>query len=138
MPRVRVKLIEDQVARRGTYISKILKPLSRIPDGPASERRGGLNGEIIIGMHEGSITKSDFTDWRFATTKSGFWVNYYEIWSLADTKRRIFCLEKAYLTIFKEDREFLCLHCDPNRKVSEDTGSLIYQLGPHFHVKCSE
>ena len=133
-----VQLGEEDIAKRGTRISRLLRPLSRIPSGPASERRGGSNGKIIIGVHEGSRIKSDFTDWRFATMTRGFWANYYEIWSLVDEKRRQFCLEKAYLTIFKEDREFLCLHCDPNGTEIEAAEKTIYQKGPHLHVKCAE
>lgn len=133
-----VQLSEEDIARRGSNISRLLRPLSRIPSGPASERRGGSNGEIIIGVHEGSLIKSDFTDWRFATTTPGFWANYYEIWSLVNEKRRQFCLEKAYLTIYKDDREFLCLHCDPNGTEIKAAEKAIYQKGPHLHVKCAE
>ncbi|MBI4284184.1 MAG: hypothetical protein HY663_06925 [Chloroflexi bacterium] len=133
-----VKLTEDEVASRGSNISSILVPLSRIPSGPAWGRRGGSNGEIIIGMHEGSPSKSDFRDWRFATPTPKFWANYYEIWSLVDEKRRQFCLEKAYLTIYKDEKEFLSLHCDPNGIGVEATERAIYQNGPHLHVKCAE
>jgi hypothetical protein len=133
-----VQLSEEAIARRGSDISRFLRPLSRITSGPAPERRGGSNGEIIIGVHEGSLIKSDFKDWRFATTVRGFLANYYEIWSVVDEKRRQFCLEKAYLTIYREDREFLCLHCDPNRTEIEAAEKAIYQKGPHLHVKCAE
>jgi len=133
-----VILGEEQVAKRGSRISHILKPLSRIPSGPASERRGSSNGEIIIGVHDGSLVKSHFTDWRFATTIPGFSANYYEIWSLTDVKQRRFCLEKAYLTIYKDDQEYICLHCDPNRTNVEETEKIIYQKGPHLHIKCAD
>jgi len=68
----------------------------------------------------------------------GFWANYYEIWSLFDERQRRFCLEKAYLTIYKDDSEFLCLHCDPNFTQINTTGKAIYKKGPHLHVECAE
>lgn len=133
-----VQLSEDEVAKRGRTISRFLRPLSRIPSGPASQRRGGSHGEIIIGVHEGSLLESDFTYWRFATTTPGFWANYYEIWSLVTGKRRQFYLEKAYLTIYKYDSEFLCLHCDPNLTQTEATEKVIYKKGPHLHIECAD
>lgn len=133
-----IQLDEKDIARRGLGISRLLRPLSRIPSGPACARRGGSTGEIIICAHEGSIIKSNFADWRFATTTPGFWANYYEIWSPFDKARRRFCLEKAYLTIYKEDKEYICLHCDPNRTEVEKSGKATYQKGPHLHVKCAE
>ena len=57
-----------------------------------------------------------------------------------------FCLDKAYLTIYErkeplysvEEREYLCLHCDPNEGDDGESTSAIYKKGPHLHIKVAE
>lgn len=129
--------IED-ISRRGNEISKILRPLCRIPYGPAYELRQGKAGRKIIATHEGAPLRSDYTDWRFATQSPGYWASYYEMWTSIDEQYDEFCLDRAYLTIYRNQEEFICLHCDPNEDDNDDQKMVEYKRCPHLHIKRAE
>ena len=121
---------------RGTNVVGMLKPLCRSPHGPAYSIKQGEGGKKIIATHEGSPVLSDFTCWRFATKSRGYWAGYYEIWSLVPGTNNTFELEKAYLTVYRGESEFVCLHCDP---AESGIGKKIeYKQSPHLHVEVAE
>jgi hypothetical protein len=124
----------------------LLQPLSRIKSGPACDQQLIGNKAIILGAHEGGILHSKFGDWRFATCQRDCWANYYELWILIDSKNEKYCLNKAYLTIYRrnaarhvdEETELLCLHCDPYEHDDGANPSAVYKRGPHLHVEAAD
>ena len=94
----------------------------------------------VLGAHDGSPPVGSYREWRFATSHPDFRGNYYEIWTLTDTRR--LHLRAAYLTLYRVVRgpvpseiEFLALHCDP-LEPDDDVG--VYKRGPHLHVSSAE
>lgn len=134
----KILLSPRNISHRGKTITKILKPLSRIPYGPAYNIKQGGAGIIIIGTHEGAPSHSEYTSWRFATQSPGYWASYYEMWTSINEEDSQFCLERAYLTIYRNQEEFLCLHCDPNEEDIDNPNKAAYKKCPHLHIKRAE
>lgn len=126
----------DDFYHRGSKVAKMLRPLCRNPHGPAYEVKQGIGNKKIIATHEGSAVQSDFTGWRFATKSQGYWAGYYETWSSVDGAGNKYELEKAYLTVYREHSEFLCLHCDPTEVGNQQR--VEYKRAPHLHIECAE
>ena len=126
----------EEVTSRGQKIRGLLKPLTPTNSkGPAWKLKRGLQS-YIIGTHDGSITTTDYRDWRFSTFVPKTYASYFEKWDQISTDQ--FCLNRAYLSVFQRDiptrdeKELLCLHCDPNEPDNEQNA--IYKKGPHLHV----
>ena len=132
-----ILLSPREISHRGQKISNILKPLSRIPYGPAYNMKQGV-GTIIIGTHDGAPSYSEYTSWRFATQSRGYYASYYEKWTSINEEDSQFCLERAYLTIYRNQEEFICLHCDPNEEDIDGQGKVVYKKCPHLHIKRAE
>src|SRR5713226_8244772 len=115
MPIILTKI--DSLASRGQNIRTMLRPISRIKQGPAWEQLAGTN-ELIIAIHDGSRTTSEFRSWRFSTFVQNLDAMYFELWKRLAKDEKYWYLDKAYLSIYQNinerEKEFLCLHCDPN------------------------
>lgn len=128
-----------QLRSRGSRIRKILQPIARQKGGPAWQPKQSP-GNYIIGTHDGSPPQSDHREWRFATVVNNFRACYFEVWRHHSAASLY--LYRAYLSIFQTDigplteREFLCLHCDPNE--SERSEHAIYKKGPHLHIQAAD
>ena len=59
---------------------------------------------------------------------------YFELWRQESRDR--FALEKAYLNLYqrsgREEKEIICLHCDPS--LPADADHARYKRGPHIHM----
>jgi hypothetical protein len=133
----------DSLSQRGEEICEMLRPLtgkSRLAYDPVSRR-----SEILIAVRSGPKLDLSPTEWRFTTFVRGVRGAYYERWVPVDQKRKKYGLERAYLHLYRRDRdedserEFLALHCDPNEP--DDTGSqrhAVYKRGPHIHVTAAQ
>lgn len=131
-------LSQEDISHRGKMVSKILRPLSNNNYGPAFELKRPGRSKVIIGTHEGAPSYSDYMSWRFRTNSPGYWASYYEMWSSVDDENSQFCLERAYLTIYRNQEEFICLHCDPNEEDIDGQGKVVYKKCPHLHIKRAE
>lgn len=135
----RVEINPDRLSERTNSLRQVLAPLSSVANGPALERKFSP-GRCIIAAHDGSPPASDVKAWRFGTVARNVRASYFEVWLESD--KRKFCLERAYLTLFKmdsvnqEEAEFLCMHCDPNEP--DSAAHAIYKQGPHLHVVAAE
>ncbi len=126
------------ISRRGNMVSRILRPLSNNNYGPAYELKRPGGRKVIIVTHDGAPSHSDYMSWRFRTSSRGYWASYYERWRSVDEEYSQFCLERAYLTIFRYEEEFICLHCDPNEEDIDGQEKAAYKKCPHLHIKCAE
>jgi len=128
-----MRLAEKDLARRGTRIMKLLRPISLRQSGPAFSKVPGPT-YIIFGAHDEARPTSDYRDWRFSITVPGFVAMYFELWRFESRDR--YLLEKAYLNIYKRvdagEEEVICLHCDPS--LSEEADHVKYKRGPHIHM----
>jgi hypothetical protein len=116
MPFILMK--RDGLASRGQNIRKLLQPISRQKDGPAWEIKASSSG-LVIATHDGAQPTSEYRDWRFSTFVRNFNGMYFERWMRNEEDEESWYLERAYLSIYQhidwnEEKEFLCLHCDPN------------------------
>jgi hypothetical protein len=125
-----------EVASRGEKVRVLLEPLTPAnSSGPAWEPKFVRNS-YIIGTHDGARATTNYRDWRFNTFVPKTYASYFEKWDLLSDDQ--LCLNRAYLSIFQLDietrseREFLCLHCDPNEPDNEPHA--IYKKGPHLHI----
>ncbi len=132
-------LTSEQLMSRGGQIQKLLRPISMVKTGPAWQHRSS-SYECVFGTHDGSRPMTGHRDWRFTTKSADYSANYYERW-VSEHANGNWCLSQAYLTIFKQEafkdeREFLCLHCDPLTQDNEAHAE--YKKGPHIHVRAAE
>ncbi len=134
MPVIEVE--ERMLIGRIQKIQKLLRPLSKDSSvGPALKHVSG-GRSYILAAHDGSPPTSNYRDWRFRTFVSDFRAMYFEEW--VSSRNRHWYLEKAYLNIYKIDlptryeREYLCLHCDPNEP--DNSSCAVYKKGPHLHI----
>lgn len=141
----------EGLASRGQIIRKLLQPISRQKDGPAWEIKASSSG-LVIATHDGAHPTSEYRDWRFSTFVHDFNGMYFERWLRNEEDEESWYLERAYLSIYRrinwnEEKEFLCLHCDPNEvseseepedkfgKVSNKTGIRLRKKGINFKNK---
>ena len=138
-----ITLNAEEFSQRGQSIRNLLRPISRISSGPATQIRQSFR-QAIIGTHDGTPSISGYRDWRFSTGHSGMSARYFEIWVPEDVRAELWYLHNAYLTIFRrphpqaEENELLSLHCDPEELDDEDDCKAIYKRGPHLHIKAAE
>jgi hypothetical protein len=137
----RVVLDDKAVAQRGAQIPDLLRPIRGEIGGPAWQRLSGQGG-IIYATRDATI-EADYAGWRFATFLPDFYAAYHELWMPLDSKKqKQWCLNKAYLNIYRVDRllrtqvEYICLHCDPEDADSDDHKA-CYKQSPHIHVKAA-
>lgn len=155
MPAVSMTITNLQ--SRGNDVREMLIPISaEQKTGPAWKSRSG-SYDYVIGTHDGSPPGSDYREWTFATVRSDMRAQYFERWLKYEERgRELWYLERAYLHIFKKDREsrdyeqILCLHCDPNdapdekekeknpEKYQRLTKQSYYKRHPHLHVIAAE
>ncbi len=125
------------MASRAKDIRTLLSPIAKVATGPATKTRS-TPGTFIIATYDGSLPQSDFRDWRFKVYVNNMSAGYFEVWKDPERKGK-WHLEKAYLHIYtmvpelRDEKEFLCLHCDPNE--SEEDKHYFYKVGPHIHIK---
>jgi len=144
MPSVELDIKELQ--ERRLHIMCLLKPLSRKDSGPACDQQLIGNSRLMLGAHEGVTMRSRIREWRFATPQRDCWANYYELWELVDSKSQRYCLNRAYLTIYRrnhtrypaEEEELLCLHCDPYEPDDGTNLSVVYKRSPHLHIEAAD
>lgn len=107
----------SELGSRGEDVRTMLQPISKLEYGPAWERKSSPGG-IIIAVHDGAHPTSDYRDFRFLTFVHNFQAMYFELWRRTEEDEQNWYLEKAYLSLYqfinREEKEFLCLHCDPN------------------------
>ena len=137
MPRVRIS--DAKLAgRRQEFFNDFLRPI--LP--PSQSRQGGHiwvarqptlgGGGIALAAHDGNRTLN-YRDWRFPTYLQGFRAQYFEIWMPTDRRKpQQWYLQQAYLNIFQDIKEYLCLHSDPEEP---DAPKAHYKQGPHLHIK---
>lgn len=116
MPIILMKI--DDLVSRGQEIRTMLRPISGQEDGPAWDTKSSSR-EFIIAIHDGAQPSSEYRDWRFSTFVHNFDAMYFELWKRTEEDEKDWYLDKAYLSIYRridwnEEKEFLCLHCDPN------------------------
>ena len=124
---------------RGQKIRRLLKAISRDPDGPAWESKGKMQ-EIVLAAHGGAVISQRYVDWRFPTTNPNFSAQYFERWEKHENN--LYFLERSYLHLYWLDdfgtaeKEYILLHCDPNEP--EDADHYIYKRNPHLHISVAE
>jgi hypothetical protein len=129
-----MRLSEEELAHRGKRVQQLLRPISQWGAGPAWKLLSVETSKIIIATHDGSPPSSQFRDWRFTIKAKRYHALYFEAWRL-ETRNR-FVLDQAYLNIYRRDgvneREIICLHCDPS--LLPDADHARYKRGPHIHM----
>jgi hypothetical protein len=130
---------EHELLQRRPAIIRLISPLVR--DRNRIEIRqlpGGQNYTICLlnkGQSPSTIASADLI--RVPTKIDGVFANYYELW-LPERQSGRYLLERAYMHIYSkknsqaQDKQILCLHCDPLIKTSDR--SFAYKRGPHLHV----
>ena len=121
-----------------TRVRSMLRPIARAESGPASAPQT-VGGAWILGTHDGSPSLSGYRDWRFETPAPRHYAMYFEVWKPVDRSR--YGLDRAYLNIYQRrsdgnEREILCLHCDPGE--SSAAPHAAYKRGPHLHLSFAE
>lgn len=117
MPIVLMKI--GDLGSRGEEVRKMLRPISKIEGGPAWSRKGNPR-EFIIAIHDGAQPTSEYRDWRFSTIVPNFNAMYFELWKRTEEDEGNWYLDRAYFSLYQlisreeREKEFLCLHCDPN------------------------
>src|ERR1039457_2202639 len=113
-PDLRMRVSEGELARRGTRIQQLLRPISRRATGPAWTRLSRGTSQIIIGTHDEARPSSHYRDWRFTIDARRHHAMYFEDWRMEAGDR--FVLDQAYLNLYQKDGtgeiEVICLHCD--------------------------
>ena len=136
-----IELPESSLSNRGQSIRRLLLPIARQKGGPAHKRQTVRN-EIIIGAVDTTASESNYRSWRFLTTAKDYRGMYFERWIQKSQRERVFYLDRAYLHIYRlnrvsgDEKEILCLHCDPNEP--ENALHARYKRGPHLHLMSSE
>jgi hypothetical protein len=128
-----VILAAGDVIKRAAKIRALLRPISRVSSGPATEniQSGGL---WIIGTRDETTVASNYRDWRFATSADKHHAMYFEAWRVVDKRR--YKWQSAYLNIYRRtagqgEEEVICLHCDPAEAIHAPHAR--YKRGPHLH-----
>jgi len=107
----------DDLVSRGNNIRIILQPISTQKYELAWNIISSTR-EFIIAIHDGARPTSDYRDWRFSTFIPNFHAMYFELWKRTVEDEKNWYLDRAYLSIYlriqRDEKEFLCLHCDPN------------------------
>lgn len=132
MENIRIKVRE--LGSRGNNIQRSLRRISRIRGGPAWYPRSSSR-DLIIATYDGTQPTSDYRQWRFSTFVPRFKAMYFERWMRTADNEEYWYLDRAYLSIFhlfdrNDEREFICLHSDPNA----DDEKKMYKKGPHLHI----
>jgi hypothetical protein len=129
-----MRLSEKDLARRGTRIQQLLRPISPWTSGPAWTRLPLGTSQIIIGTHDEARPSSHYRDWRFTIDARSHHAMYFEVWR-TETQNRL-VLDQAYLNIYEKtgtsEKEIICLHCDPS--LAPDADHAKYKRGPHIHM----
>jgi hypothetical protein len=129
-----MRLSEQELARRGTRVQRLLRPISRWAAGPAWTRLPLGTSHIIIGTHDEARPSSHYRDWRFTIDAAKHHAMYFEAWR--SETRNSFILDKAYLNVYvrtgTSESEIVCLHCDPS--LPPNAGHAKYKRGPHIHM----
>ena len=129
-----MRLSESELARRGTRVQQLLRPISRRETGPAWSRLSLGTSHIIIGTHDEARSSSHYRDWRFTIDAARHYAMYFEDWR--SEARNLFVLDKAYLNVYlrteMSETEIVCLHCDPSLPPSDEHAK--YKRGPHIHM----
>lgn len=109
--------------------------------GPGWEGKPSGYGGYAVAARD---TRKDlrFSEWRFRTFLPGYRAGYYEIWNPIDPNTQThWCLDRAYLIIEKDGKEYISLHCDPEEldPTKRQGRSLAqYKRGPHLHIKVAD
>ena len=102
---------------RGQEVRTMLQPISKLPDGPARDQKSTSRG-LIIAIYDGTCPTSEYRDYRFSTFVHNFQAMYFELWKRTEEDEQYWYLDRAFLTIYQivdgREKEFLCLHCEPN------------------------
>jgi hypothetical protein len=129
-----MRLSQEQLAVRGARIQQLLRPISKNISGPAWSRVARGTDAVIIGTHDEARPTSHYRDWRFTVDAKDYHAMYFELWRLKTQTR--FSLEQAYLSVYQriisDEREVICLHCDPLTASNAEHGK--YKRGPHIHM----
>lgn len=140
-----VTLPEDQLYSRGVSIRRLLRPISKVTNGPAWQIANSPGG-IAIGTYDGTYPGGQYRDWRFGVSVPDsdhaplIQGMYFELWRRIPEEINIWALGRGYLSIYKVDhskgeQELICLHCDPEEI---DEVVMKYKKGPHLHIKAAE
>jgi hypothetical protein len=116
MPIIQMNI--NDLKSRVQKIRVMLRPISKQKDGPACELTNSSSSRLIFAIHDGARPISDYRDWRFSTKVESFYAMYFELWKRNEKDEELWYLDRAYLSIYqfinRQEKEFLCLHCDPN------------------------
>ena len=132
-----ILLSEHELSKRHLAVQKIVRPL--ISDRNKLEvRQVGASSDYTLGVLAKGTTPSSVADpnlIRVQTKSAEIFLNYYEVWKRVITGD--YSLDRAYLHIHHarrggQDRQVLCLHCDP--RTGGGDVSYSYKRGPHLHV----
>jgi hypothetical protein len=96
----------------------MLQPISKRSGGPAWERNNVTSRDFVIATYDGARPTCGYRDYRFSTFVYNFQAMYFELWKRNEEDERYWYLDRAFLTIYQmvsgQEKEFLCLHCEPN------------------------
>lgn len=131
---------------RGAKVQKLLRHISfDSQNGPAYSNIPYHRGHLI-GFYGGQFRPGDHPrDWRFKTIAPSIYAMYFEQWIPSETgKHSSWYLDRAYLNLYElsdqrfmdSEKEFVCLHCDPN-ETDVDAHS-DYKRVPHIHIKAAQ
>ena len=132
----RLRISEDTLKLRGPNFRILLGPLLKNPKqgGPSATRRFIGDHRLVWVAHQGNITNLNYSEWRFNIFLGGYKARYFEIWAPVDlATQNEWYLEKAYLTIYHGDTEYICLHCDPETE-NKASQRACYKQSPHLHI----
>ena len=133
-----IQMKVSELGSRGEDVRTMLQPISKLEYGPAWERKSNPGG-IIIAVHDGANPTSDYRNFRFSTFVHNFQAMYFELWRRTEENEQYWYLDKAYLSIYRlidrQEKEFLCLHCDPNISKLEEQEKIRNRAGIHLNKK---
>lgn len=130
-----IQNINEINSNRRHIVSDLLKEVAR--------KQIHLHGipygsRYVLAISEKSQTlDKDFREWRFDTEISNITCSYHEMWE--PIEKGNYFLFRAYFHIYKDGKEYLLLHCDPNEV--ENPAALnqyLYKRSPHLHVSVAE
>lgn len=129
-----MRLSEQELIHRGGRIQELLRPISPWAAGPAYSRLSRGTTHVIIATHDEARPSSHYRDWRFTIDARRHHGMYFEAWRV-ETRNR-YVLDQAYLNVYErigmQEREIICLHCDPSLPPDAEHGR--YKRGPHIHM----
>lgn len=113
-----IQMNSNGLKSRAQEIRIMLRPISKQEDGPACEITKASSSGLIFAIHDGARPTSEYRGWRFSTKVENFPAMYFELWKRNEEDEELWYLDRAYLSIYQfinnQEKEFLCLHCDPN------------------------